>query len=329
MTQRTKIMKEFVSIGEILIDCVPYQVPQVPRALYQMNPGGAPANVACVMARLGHSVGFIGRVGRDVFGEECTKTLAGCGVDTSCMLVAEEAPTTLAMVCLDSKGNRSFSFYRNGSADVGLTCEHIDSLDFPKAKIFHFGAVSLSCQPARGATLHGVKRAKQAGSIISYDPNFRPALWEDVEEARHQIINAMPLADIIKLSQEEGEFLFNQPDPAALCKIVEDKYNPAMVVVTQAAMGCTCSIKGKIYSAPAYDVQTIDTTGAGDCFWGGLLHCLLKSGKRPEDLSQDEIAYMLDFGNAIGSLITTKKGAIPVIPTIDEINYCMTNIAKT
>ena len=322
-------MKDFVSIGEILLDCVPYQVPQTPNVLYQMNPGGAPANVACVMARLGHSAGFIGRVGNDVFGRECIDTLAACGVDTTNMLVAEQAPTTLAFVCLDGSGNRSFSFYRNGSADVGLTCGDVDSIDFPSAKIFHFGSVSLSAQPARSATLYGVERAKKAGCLISYDPNLRPPLWECLEEAKQEILNAAALADIIKLSEEEGEFLFGETDPLEICRIVEQRFDPAMVVLTQAEQGCTCSIRGRIYRAPAYAVNTVDTTGAGDGFWGGVLHGLLQSGKRPEELSDGEIEAMLDFSNAIGSLVTTKKGAIPAIPTMAEIEQCMAKTPRT
>ena len=317
-------MKEFVSIGEILVDCVPYQV--APQALYQMNPGGAPANVACVMARLGHSAGFIGRVGNDVFGSECMGILADSGVDVDCMLVADGEPTTLALVCLDSSGNRSFSFYRNGSADVGLSCVDIDSLNFPAAKIFHFGSVSLSVEPARSATIYGVELAKKAGSLISFDPNLRPPLWADLDDAKEQILKAAALADIIKLSEEEGEFLFGETDAETICRIVEERFNPAMVVVTLAERGCICSMRGKVYTAAAYEVETVDTTGAGDCFWGGMLHCLLQSGKNLEELTEDEITHMLDFSNAIGSLVTTKKGAIPAIPALSEIEQCM---AKT
>jgi len=323
--------KDFMSIGEILIDSVPYKVENFSRPLYQMNPGGAPANVACVMAKLGHDSGFIGRVGNDVFGGECISALNECGVDTSNMIISEDDPTTLALVCLDESGNRSFSFYRNGSADVGLTCEHLDELDFPNAKLFHFGSVSLSCEPSRGATLYGVEIAKKKGSVISYDPNFRPALWKNHNEAFCEIMKCFPLADIIKLSEEEGEFLFNEKDPVKVCKILETEFSPQMVVVTQATQGCTCSVNGKIYTAPAYDVNTIDTTGAGDCFWGGLMHCLLKSGKSLNslrELTNEEILYMLEFSNAIGSLATSKKGAIPAIPTIEEIENCIKSTPK-
>ena len=322
-------MKDFVSIGEILIDCVPFSVPQLDRPLYQMNPGGAPANVACVMARLGCSAGFIGRVGQDGLGRECSAMLADCGVDTSCLLTAEDEPTTMAMVCLDSTGNRSFSFYRTGTADVGLSCGQLDEMTFPQARIFHFGSVSLSLQPARDATLYGVEKAKRARSLISYDPNYRPFLWADKELAKREILGAMPLADIIKISEEEGEFLFGETDALKLCQRIEAEFSPSMIVVTQAAEGCTCSIQGHIQGARAYDVQTIDTTGAGDCFWGGLLRCLLQSGKRPEELSEQELGFMLDFANATGSLATTRKGAIPAIPTLAEIESCMQGRART
>lgn len=326
--ERDTRMKDFVSIGEILVDCVPYQIPQISRPLYQMNPGGAPANVACVVAKLGYSSGFIGRVGDDVFGRDCTSTLAECGVDTSYIQVAEHEPTTLAFVCLDGNGNRSFSFYRNGTADVGLSREQLKSIDFPAARVFHFGSVALTAQPSRNAILYAVERAKQAGSIISYDPNLRLPLWTNPEEARREILSAAPFADVFKLSEEEGEFLFGETDPLKICRRVEAEFAPAMVVVTQAAQGCTCSIKGNVWSARAYDVNTIDTTGAGDCFFGGLLYCLLQSGKRPEQLTGEEVAYMLDFSNATGSLATAKKGAIPAIPTIAEIEECMADVHR-
>ena len=322
-------MKDFMSIGEILVDCVPYEVPQLARPLYQMNPGGAPANVACVMAKLGHSSGFIGRVGNDVFGSECISMLNDCNVDTGSMLVSHSEPTTLAFVCLDNSGNRSFSFYRNNSADVGLTCEMVDDMFPSSSRVFHFGSVSLSTQPARSATLHGVERAKNTGSFISYDPNLRLPLWDSPEEALREILRAAPLADMIKLSEEEGEFLFGETDPLKVCRIVEDQFSPEMVVVTLAAQGCICSIGGRTWSARAYDVDTVDTTGAGDCFWGGMLHCLLQSGKHPAQLSGDEVTHMLDFANAIGSLATSKKGAIPAIPTVAEIEHCLAATPRT
>ena len=320
-------MKDFLSIGEILLDCVPITVPQETRPLYQMNPGGAPANVACVMAKLGRNAGFIGRVGNDTFGSECIAALDECGVDTRLMLTAEKDPTTLAFVCLDNTGNRSFSFYRSGSADVGMSREHLEQIVFPQSRIFHFGSVSLTEQPSRDATLYAVERAKASGSVISYDPNYRAPLWVDSKEAAHEILRAAALADLIKLSEEEGEFLFGENDPERICRIVEKKCSPAMVVVTRAAHGCVCSVQGRLSHASAYNVRTIDTTGAGDCFLGGLLHCLLQFGKAPEQLTVEEIGYMLRFSNATGSLATSKKGAIPAIPSLEEIEACMRECA--
>ncbi len=320
--------KDFMSIGEILVDCVPYQIPEVSKPLYQMNPGGAPANVACVVAKLGYSSGYIGRVGDDVFGKDCIATLAQCGVDISKIQISKDEPTTLAFVCLDSKGNRSFSFYRTSTADIGLSRKDLENMDFPKARIFHFGSVSLTGEPSRDATLYAVKRAKQAGSIISYDPNLRLSLWKNPKEALQEILSAASFADIFKLSEEEGEFLFGETDSVKICQRIESKFAPAMVVVTQASRGCTCSIKGKVWSAGAYDVKTIDTTGAGDCFLGGMLYCLLQSGKHPEQLTDEEVTFMLDFANATGSLATTKKGAIPAIPTAYEIKKCMADVFR-
>ncbi len=316
-------MREFLGVGEILLDCVPYKIEELEKPLYQMNTGGAVANAACVIAKLGHKASFIGRVGNDVFGTQAISSLKECGVDTSEVIVSEKDPTTLAFVCLTDDGDRSFSFYRTNTADVGMSISDLEKIDFSNINIFHFGAVSLSTEPSRSAVLYAVEKAKEKGALISYDPNLRLPLWNSPEEAKEIILKAAKYADIIKISEEEGEFLFGETDTVKICKCVEKEFNLQMFIVSQAEKGCTCSISGNIYTAKAYDVKTIDTTGAGDCFWGGILHKIIELNKRPVEMTSDEVEEMLDFANAIGSTSTTKKGAIPSIPSLVEINNCL------
>jgi fructokinase len=312
-------MIDFVSIGEILIDCSPaVHVGQA--GLYTMNPGGAPANIACVMAKLNHNSAFIGKVGQDVFGEKCRQALTECGVDTRYLLKCD-LPTTLTIVGLTASGDRSFSFYRSGTADISLSIEDIDALQAENARIVHFGSVSLTEDPLRAATLYTVRRAKEQGSFISYDPNLRLPIWPQPSLARGQILEAMPLADIVKVSEEEAVFLWGEEDPWVSCRIIIEDYNAKVAIVTCGANGCYCMTKNDRIYAPAYKVSVVDTTGAGDSFLGGVLHCLLEGALK--DFTRDALARAIQFGNAVGSLVTTKAGAIPAIPDMAEIEACI------
>lgn len=321
-------MKDFMGIGEIVIDFAPFPLKGVDNPLFQMNPGGAPANVACVISKMGNRAGVIAKVGNDIFGHGCINAISNCGVDVSNIILSEEYNTTLTFVCLSENGDRSFSFYRDNTADASISVEDLQKAPFEESRIFHFGSVSQSVEPARSATLWAVKKAKKAGSIISYDPNLRPQLWDSEEEAKKIILDTIKLVDILKISEEEGNFLFHSSDPKEVCRIALEKYGLKTVILTRAAKGCMCYIAGKLWESKAYDVNTIDTTGSGDAFVGGLLHCLLQSGKKIEQLKEEEITYMMDFANAIGSLTSTKKGAIPAIPTIEEVKNCMATVAR-
>lgn len=321
-------MKDFMSIGEIVIDFAPFPLEGIENTLFQMNPGGAPANVACVLSRMGNSAGVIAEVGNDIFGQSCIKAIRQCGVDVSNIIVSGEHNTTLTFVCLSENGDRSFFFYRDNTADVSMSVSDLHKIPFEESRIFHFGSVSQTQEPARSATLWAVNKAKKAGSIISYDPNLRLQLWPSEEEARQVVLDSIPLVDILKISEEEGDFLFHSANPKEICRIAVKKYGLKTVILTRAAKGCMCYIAGKLWESKAYDVNTIDTTGSGDAFVGGFLHCLLQNGGEMEHLREEDIIYMMDFANATGSLTSTKKGAIPAIPTIEEVNHCMATVKR-
>lgn len=312
-------MFDFISIGEILIDFAPTGEDDT----YKANPGGAPANVACVLSKLGCKTAFVGKIGNDSFGKQCKSALKNVNVNTDYLIISDDEPTTLAFVCLDKNGNREFSFYRDNTADVNLNDRDIERISEIQAEVFHFGSVSLTKEPSRTAVLKAVENAKKSGMIISYDPNLRLPLWKSANEAKNVILDTLHYAEIFKISEEEAIFLFDETDCGKVCDIIYKKHATKMIIITRAKNGCYAMINGKSYSSYAYDLKTIDTTGAGDSFLAGVLYNLLKLDKKIEMLTNEEITYMLDFANAIGSLVTTKMGAIPAIPEINEIYACM------
>jgi fructokinase len=317
-------MYEVLSIGEILVDMMPYNGRGSGGLVFEAKPGGSAANVACVTARLGHATAFVGKVGRDALGERCVETLRSCGVDTSFVKASAGLPTTLAIVSHDSRGDRSFGFYRTGTADVELSGDDISGIGTAaRARYVHFGGVSLTKEPLRGSVLATVRSAKKDGSVISYDPNLRPSLWDSMSDAKALMSDAMRYADILKISEEEGEFFFGSRDPEEVFDLVSDRYGTEMVLLTCAERGCVCRLGGFTVRSRAYDVQTVDTTGAGDAFLGGVLHHLLKLGKRPGELTEEELTQTLDVANAVGSLVTAAPGAIDAIPGVEDVERCV------
>jgi fructokinase len=323
-------MYEILSIGEILVDlmrCPGRDSRDGP--VFEAKTGGSSANVACVTAKLGHQTAFVGKVGRDAMGEQCVDTLRSSGVDTSLVQVSDPLPTTLAIVAHDSKGDRSFGFYRTGTADTDLSEDDVRGLNASApAKYVHFGGVSLTKGPLRDAVLSTVASAKKNGSLISYDPNLRASLWDSMSEAKSLMSDAMRYADILKISEEEGEFFFGQRDPERIFDAVSEKYDVGMILLTCAERGCVCRLGDLTVTSRAYDVNTVDTTGAGDAFLGGVLHSLLESGKSPGELTEAELTHTLDVANAVGSLVTTAPGAIDAIPNLEDIGLCIAQTAR-
>ena len=320
-------MLDFSAVGEILIDFTPSRTGEG-EAAFTPHPGGAPANVACALARWGHPSAFIGKIGADPFGALCRKALQAAGVDTRGLLQSENVPTTLAFVHLDSTGNRDFSFYRHGMADVSLQFDEIPPELMTKTRVFHFGSVSLTEEPGRTATIEAVKRAKESGALISFDPNLRPPLWDSLETAKAEILSLLPQADILKLSEEEAQFLFGEQDCARLAQQIAGRFGMPLVLISRGPAGCAAAAGGKTYLSAAYDLNTIDTTGSGDSFLAGVLHRILRREGGLAAMAEEEIREMLDFANAVGSLVSTKKGAIPALPTEQEALSCMKNAPR-
>ncbi len=307
------------TLGECLIDCVPEGVNESGVPIFSANPGGAPANLLAMFSVLGGKTAFIGKVGDDGFGRSLCQNLKKAGIDYSGLIADKNYNTTLAMVHLSDSGDRSFSFYRKGCADIMLSFEEIDSSILTSSQIFHFGSVSLTDEPARSATLKAALFAKQNGAIISYDPNFRPLLWDDIEDAKRLMRQGAAIADIIKVSDGELELITGETD---YLKGAEKLMlsGASLVFVTLGADGAFYCNKNANGLLKAYDVAVVDTTGSGDAFFGAVLWKLKdKDLSKISKLSAAELEEITAFGNAAGSLTATKKGAIPAMPTLSDI----------
>ena len=319
-------MLDAVAIGELLIDFTPAGTGVNGAALFARNPGGAPANVLAVNSRLGGKTAFIGKVGDDPFGRFLKTTLEDLTIDTRGLMLTREADTTLAFVHLDATGNRSFSFYRRPGADTLLSREELNADLIRNTRILHFGSLSMTAEPSRGATIEAVRMAKQAGALISFDPNYRPSLWESPAQAVVQMKAGLHQADLVKLSEEELTFLTGKTDLDQGARLLQ-QFGTVLVLVTLGPKGTYYRIGEKSRVLPTYDVRTIDTNGAGDAFTGAL-HYRLR-GKTAADLRGigiGELEDMLDFANAVGALVTTKSGAIPAIPSLQEVEECRLHI---
>ncbi len=306
-------MPDVITCGELLIDFMPIEsgLPLIDTPGFLRAPGGAPANVAVGLARLGVSAGFMGKVGDDPFGHFLARTLQENNVDTSQLRFDTEARTALAFVSLTAEGERDFMFYRHPSADMLWRPEEVDPDYVRTARIFHFGSISLISEPSRSATLHAVELARQAGALISYDPNLRLPLWPSAEAAREGMRLGWSHADLIKVSEEEVAFLTGTENlEEGIARLWDDRLR--LLVVTLGADGCLWRTATNTGRSPGFRVDTVDTTGAGDGFVAGLLAGLLDRGLAIED---DALPDLCRFANAVGALTTTVKGAIPALPT--------------
>lgn len=311
-------MTDITAIGEILIDLTQSGLTEQGIPRFDANPGGAPANLAVAASRLGAKTAFIGRVGKDAYGDFLRRTLAENSVDVSGMSVDNAQHTTLAIVSLDEKGERSFSFYRDPSADVNLRFEDVPATLLENTRILHFGSVSLTAEPSRSATLQAARAAKENGACISYDPNYRASLWSDEKTAIRQMLEPLPLVDILKVSDEELPLLTGLTDPERGSARLAEK-GPKLILVTLGANGAFYRLGGKIGHVPGVKVKVGDTNGAGDTFFGALLSQLVKRS-RLEDIAQDELENMIAFANSAAAITTSRHGAIPAMPTLSEMN---------
>lgn len=320
---------DIVALGEILIDFTSAGFGPDGQLLYERNAGGAPANVAVAASRLGGRAAFIGTTGNDVFGSFLRETLKRYGVETRGMSVTEAHPTTLAFVTLSPEGERSFSFYRNPGADTALSIDRLEYDLVTRARFLHVGSLSLTHEPARSATFGAVIAAKQAGVYISCDPNWRESLWEHrTEEARRLIWELLSYADLVKVSEEELELLTGTCDHAlgAAELLVQ---GAQLVLVTLGADGVFYKTRMTEGIVPSFPVPVLDTTGAGDAFVGSVLYRMTRrqGGANPFILSQAELEADLLFANAVASRCVTKRGAIPAMPALSEVEAVLQNQA--
>lgn len=321
-------MFDITALGELLIDFTPSGISENGNILFERNPGGGPGNLLAAASKLGARTAFLGKVGDDMFGRFLEETLTDNNIDTSGMKVSRTVNTTLAFVQLDPNGDRSFSFYRNPGADMMLEEGEIDETIIKSSKIFHFSSISMTDEPAKSATLRALEIAKKNDLIISFDPNYRPMLWRTPDDAKREILNGLKYANILKISDEEMAFITGESDMATGTECLRH-YGINFIIVTLGKKGLFYKIGDMSGSLPTYNVKTIDTTGAGDAFLGGLLF-KLKDINLPGilRLKKNEIENILDFANAVGACSTTKKGGIPSMPQPDEVEHCLKHMPK-
>lgn len=314
---------DITTFGEILIDFTSQEVNEDGQMLYARNPGGAPANVAVAAGRLGAHTAFIGKAGKDMHGEFLRSVLQKENVDTKGLILDEQYFTTLAFVDVNETGERTFSFARKPGADIKIQKEEVDVDIMDATNIFHVGSLSLTDQPARDTTFYAVKRAKNKGSIISYDPNYRASLWRDETTAKRHMRSLVPYVDLMKISDEETELLTDYKD---IPKAAEALYRQGVkiVAITLGGEGAYIYCKEGGCMVPGFAVTHVeDTNGAGDSFWGGFLYKISTSEKQLDELTKEELAEYARFGNAVASLCVEGKGAIPAMPELSQVEERM------
>lgn len=316
---------DVAALGELLIDMTMNGKSPQGNALYEANPGGAPCNVLAMLEKLGRRTVFIGKVGDDIFGHELREVLDEVGIDSKGLIMDSNVRTTLAFVKTFEDGDRDFSFYRNPGADMMLTKENVDTGLIRSAKIFHFGTLSMTHEPARSATLFALDAAKSAGCLISFDPNIREPLWDSMDEAKEQVLAGLGYCDILKISDNEITWLTGTDDYKEGVEWIFSRYDIRLITVSLGRNGSMAFYRSnpaapgyrKAEANPFLRKDTIETTGAGDTFGGCILNTVLEKGL--EGLDERDLGEMLRFANAAASIITTRRGALRVMPEPGEI----------
>ena len=313
-------MKQFdvTALGELLIDFTQNGLSNQGNFLMEANPGGAPCNVLAMLCKLGKKTAFIGKVGDDFLGRHLKTVVEEVGVDTRNLLLDEDVHTTLAFVHTYPDGDRDFSFYRNPGADMNLRAEEIQEDLIAQSKIFHFGSLSLTHPDVREATKKALTIAKASGCLISYDPNLRPPLWNTLEEAKEQIAFGMTQCDIMKISDNEVQWFTGLEDYDAGIRYLQVTYHIPLILLSLGPAGSRAYFRDlRVEAKPFLQENTIETTGAGDTFCACVLNYILDHGM--ESLTKDQLQEMLLFANAAASLITTRKGALKVMPSAEDV----------
>ena len=313
---------DILALGEILIDFTHNGTSDQGNGLFEANPGGAVSNVLAMMNKLGHSAAFMGKVGDDIFGHLLIKTLDDLSINTDYVLVDKEVRTTLAFVANDETGDRSFSFYRNPGADMMFTVNEVNEEAIKSSRIFHFGTLSMTHEGVRQATKKALKVAKENGVLISFDPNLRESLWDSLDNAKQQFDYGMRFCDVLKISDNEIQWFTGKDDYEEGVRYLQSEYNIPLILLSLGRDGSRAYYKDIRVDVPAFiQGNTIETTGAGDTFFGSVLHFVLEKGLK--NLDSHVLTEMLTFSNAAASIITTRKGALKVMPTKEEIMKLM------
>lgn len=310
---------DIVALGELLIDFTEYGVSNQGNPVWEANPGGAPCNVLAMLKKLGKHVSFIGKIGADVYGRQLKAAVEEVGIGTEGLCIDTTTHTTLAIVSKLPNGDRDFAFYRNPGADMMLSPSDVNKELLQSAKIFHFGTLSMTHEGVKKATKFAVQEAKNSGALISFDPNFRPPLWEKETDMLSAAKWGFSFCDVLKISDNEIQLLTGEQEIQKATSILLSTYpNIRLLSVTMGPDGSYTAYNGKLLYSPAIlSKHTVETTGAGDTYTACVLNFLLENGL--ENLSDESILSMMNFAAAAASLVTTKKGALRVMPTKEEV----------
>lgn len=308
---------DVIALGELLIDFTMNGQSEQGNNMFEACPGGAPCNVLALLNKMGKKTAFIGKVGKDQFGALLRDTITEAGIDASNLMVDENVNTTLAFVHTFPDGDREFSFYRNPGADMMLTADEVNPEVVKDTKVFHFGTLSMTHEGVREATKKAVETAKANGCLVSFDPNLRPPLWRSLDLAKEQMEYGFGKCDILKISDNEIQFVSGKEDYDEGIAYLQETYNIPLILLTMGKDGSRAYYKGMRVERPGFSVKAIETTGAGDTFCGSSLNYLVDHDF--ENLTEQQLGEMLTFANAAAALVTTKKGAIKAMPVKEEV----------
>lgn len=319
---------DVVALGELLIDFTENGLSEQGNPLLEANPGGAPCNVLSMLQKLGDKTAFIGKVGNDGFGHLLTKAVQEQGIDTTGLVYDNDVHTTLALVLKKENGDRDFAFYRNPGADMNLKEEEVNESLIASSSIFHFGTLSLTDESVKKATQKAVKVAKENGLTITFDPNLREPLWKSLEEAHEQVAWGLQQADVVKISDNEITWFTGMDNYDEGIAFLQKEYpNLKLICLSMGGDGSKVVYRDIHVAYPAFlQEATIETTGAGDTFCACMIHTVLENGI--DHLDEEKLKEMLKFANAAASLVTTKKGALRVMPTKEEVETFIENFKR-
>ncbi len=311
-------MYDVIAIGELLVDFVQHGKSEQGNDLFEANPGGAPCNMLAMLQKLGYRTAFLGKVGNDAFGKMLGNVIREAGVCTDGLVYDDQVHTTLALVHTFEDGDRDFAFYRNPGADIMLRESELKKELIEDCKIFHFGSLSMTDEPVATATKAALALAKEHKKWISFDPNLRPPLWKDLEDAKKAIWYGIEQCDILKIADNEIQWLTGEEDYDRGVVKIRERAAVKLINVTLGKEGSISYYEDKkVYAAPFLQENTVDTTGAGDTFCGCVLGYVLEHGL--DNLSEEDLYEMICFANAAASIVTTKKGAIRAMPTPEDV----------